>query len=80
MLKKAFVGAMLAGAMIMAGCSSNTKHQTVDQLGQDVQVVGQKVDKLQGEVNDLKQETLVVRGEAARANQRLDNQAQSYRK
>lgn len=80
MLKKAFVGAMLAGAMIMAGCSSNAKHQTVEQLDQQVQVVGQKVDKLQDDVNGLKQETLVVRGEAARANQRLDNQAQAYRK
>lgn len=79
MIKKAFLGAMLAGSMILAGCS-HSEHQTVDQVGEQVQVVGQKVDKLQGDVNELKQEALVVRGEAARANQRLDNQAQSYRK
>lgn len=79
MLKKAFVGAMVAGAIMLSGCTT-AKTERIEDLSKQVQGVEQKVEKLQTDVKGLKQETLIVRGEAARANQRLDNQAQSYRK
>lgn len=79
MFKKVLVGAVLAGSMVLAGCSSN-KTEKIDSLGEQVQVIENKVDQLQGDVDAMKQDVLIVRGDAARANQRLDNQAQSYRK
>lgn len=78
MMKKAIVGAMIFGSVILAGCSS--KHADIAQVQSDVQTVAQKVDVLEKDVNALKQETAIAQGEAARANQRLDNQVSTYRK
>lgn len=78
MFNKVLVGAMLAGSLVLAGCSSDGANLT--KLDADVQVLSQKVEVLQGDVNVLKHETKAVSDEAARANQRLDNQATAYRK
>lgn len=79
MLNKVFLGALLAGSMILAGCSSD-KHASLEQVQSDVQVVQTKVDNLEKDVTALKQDADIAKGEAARANQRLDNQATAYRK
>lgn len=79
MLNKVFLGALLAGSMVLAGCSSD-KHASLEQVQSDVQVVQTKVDNLEKDVTALKQDADIAKGEAARANQRLDNQATAYRK
>ncbi len=79
MFNKVVLGAMLAGSMILAGCSSD-KHASLEQVQSDVQVVQTKVDNLEKDVTALKQDADIAKGEAARANQRLDNQATAYRK
>jgi len=78
MFKKVILGVVLASAMILSGCSN--KHSSVDEVQSQVQVVGQKVDALQKDVVALRKDTDEAQAEAARANQRLDNQATSYRK
>lgn len=78
MIKKTIVGAMILGSVVLAGCSS--KHADIEQVQADVQVVGQKVDVLEKDVAVLKQETDIAKGEAARANLRLDNQVSTYKK
>ena len=78
MFKKAILGAVIFGSVALAGCSS--KHATIEQVQADVQTVQQKVDVLEKDVTGLKQESAIAKGEAARANQRLDNQVTTYRK
>ena len=79
MINKILIGAILAGSLALAGCSSD-KHATIEQVQTDVQTVQVKVDNLQKDVTALQQDTDIAKGEAARANQRIDNQATSYRK
>lgn len=79
MFNKVILGAVLAGSMVLAGCSSD-KHATLDQVQSDVKVVQKKVDVLEKDVVGLRQDADQAKGEAARANQRLDNQATAYRK
>ncbi|EPP7234660.1 LPP leucine zipper domain-containing protein [Shigella flexneri] len=71
-MNKIILGSLIAGSMLLAGCS--TTHQKIDQLSTDVGMLSQKVDALQGDVNQLHQDVQAVSSEAARANQRLDNQ------
>lgn len=78
MFNKVLVGAMLAGSLALAGCSSDGVQLT--KLDAQVQTLNEKVDVLQGDVNVLKHDTKAASDEAARANQRLDNQATAYRK
>ncbi|HDR2377016.1 TPA: murein lipoprotein [Enterobacter asburiae] len=79
MFKKAILGAVLVGTLAVTGCTSH-KTERLEKLSGDVATLNQKVDQLQSDVDVMKQDVLIVRGEAARANQRLDNQATSYRK
>ncbi|EIP2582656.1 major outer membrane lipoprotein [Salmonella enterica] len=68
---KLVLGAVILGSTLLAGCSSNAK---IDQLSSDVQTLNAKVDQLSNDVNAMRSD------DAARANQRLDNQATKYRK
>jgi murein lipoprotein len=77
-MNKVILGAILAGTLALAGCSS--EHATLDQVQTDVKVVQQKVDVLEKDVVSLRQDVDQAKGEAARANQRLDNQVTTYRK
>lgn len=79
MFSKILVGAMLAGSLVLAGCSSD-KHATIDQVQADVKVVQEKVQVLEKDVVALHQDADQAKGEAARANQRLDNQVATYKK
>jgi murein lipoprotein len=69
-------GITKAGALL-AGCSSNAK---IDQLSSDVQTLNAKVDQLSNDVNAMRSDVQAAKDDAARANQRLDNQATKYRK
>ncbi len=74
---KLVLGAVILGSMLLAGCSHNSR---MDQLSSDVQSLNAKVDQLSNDVNGMRSDVQMARDDAARANQRLDNQAQSYRK
>ncbi|KYP97484.1 murein lipoprotein [Sodalis-like endosymbiont of Proechinophthirus fluctus] len=74
---KLALGTVILGSTLLAGCSSNTK---IDQLSSDVQTLNAKVDQISNDVNVLRSDVQVAKDDAARANQRLDNQATSYHK
>ncbi|MBD3704609.1 major outer membrane lipoprotein [Klebsiella pneumoniae] len=74
---KLVLGAVIPGSTLLAGCSSNAK---IDQLSSDVQTLNAKVDQLSNDVNAMRSDVQAAKDDAARANQRLDNQAHSYRK
>lgn len=73
---KLVLGAVILGSTLLAGCSSNAK---IDQLSSDVQTLNAKVDQLSNDVNAMRSDVQAAKDDAARANQRLDNQAHSYR-
>ncbi len=79
MVSKILVGILVTGSLVLAGCSSD-KDATLDQVQADVQTVQVKVDNLDKDVTALKQDAAIAKGEAARANQRLDNQVTTYKK
>lgn len=74
---KLVLGAVILGSTLLAGCSGNAK---IDQLQTDVQTLSAKVDQLSNDVNSVRSDVQAAKDDAARANQRLDNQARSYRK
>ncbi|CDL79118.1 major outer membrane lipoprotein [Xenorhabdus cabanillasii] len=74
---KVVLGAVILASTMLAGCTSTTK---VDQLSSQVQTLGSKVDQLSNEVSSVRSDVQTARDEAARANQRLDNQVRSYKK
>ncbi|WMQ73578.1 MAG: Major outer membrane lipoprotein Lpp 1 [Sodalis sp.] len=74
---KLVLGAVILGSTLLAGCSGNAK---IDQLSSDVQTLNAKADQISNDVNALRSDVQVAKDDAVRANQRLDNQATSYRK
>ncbi|WP_127959379.1 major outer membrane lipoprotein [Serratia microhaemolytica] len=74
---KLLVGAVILSATMLAGCSNRAQ---MDQLSSDVQALNVKVDQLNSDVSAIRSDVQVARDEAARANQRLDNQVHSYKK
>ncbi len=72
---KLVLGAVILGSTLLAGCSSNAK---IDQLSSDVQTLNAKVDAERR--NAMRSDVQAAKDDAARANQRLDNQATKYRK
>lgn len=74
---KLVLGAVILGSTLLAGCSSNAK---IDQLSSDVQTLNTKVDQLSNDVSAVRSDVQAAKDDAARANQRLDNQAHAYRK
>lgn len=73
---KLVLGAVILGSTLLAGCSSNAK---IDQLSSDVQTLNAKVDQLSNDVNAMRSDVQAAKDDAARANQRLDNQAHAYK-
>ncbi|MGL9760526.1 MAG: major outer membrane lipoprotein [Symbiopectobacterium sp.] len=74
---KLVLGAVILGSTLLAGCSSNVK---IDQLSSNVQTLSAKVDQLSSDVNTIHADVQAVKDDAARANQRLDNQVRTYKK
>ncbi|WP_340608817.1 major outer membrane lipoprotein [Xenorhabdus bharatensis] len=75
---KIVLGAVILASTMLAGCTSTAKK--VDQLSSQVQTLGSKVDQLSNEVGSMRSDVQTAKDEAARANQRLDNQVRSYKK
>ncbi|UVK76998.1 MAG: murein lipoprotein [Sodalis sp. Fle] len=74
---KLVLGTVIWGSTFLAGCSGNAR---IDQLSSDVKTLNAKVDQISNDVNVLRSDVQESKDDAVRANQRLDNQASSYRK
>ncbi|AOM40306.1 major outer membrane lipoprotein [Xenorhabdus hominickii] len=74
---KVLLGAVILASTMLAGCSSATK---VEQLASQVQTLGSKVDQLSNDLSSVRSDVQSAKDEAARANQRLNNQVKSYKK
>ncbi|ACS85460.1 MULTISPECIES: major outer membrane lipoprotein [Pectobacteriaceae] len=74
---KLVLGAVILGSTLLAGCSSNAK---LDQLSSDVSSLNDKVSALTSKVDALATDVQAAKDDAARANQRLDNQVRTYKK
>ncbi|MEY4474493.1 MAG: hypothetical protein RL248_260 [Pseudomonadota bacterium] len=74
---KLVLGAVILASAMLAGCSNSAK---MDQLSSDVQTLNAKVDQLSNDVNAVRSDVQAAKDDAARANQRLDNQAHAYKK
>jgi murein lipoprotein len=76
-LTKLVLGSVILGSTLLEGCSSNTKFK---QLSTDVQILNAKVEQLSNDVTAIHSDVQAVKDDAARANQRLDNQVNAYKK
>jgi len=74
---KLVLGAVILGATLLAGYSSNTK---IEQLSSDVQTINAKADQLSNDVTSIRSDVQAAKDDAARANQLLDNQVHTYKK
>lgn len=74
---KLVLGAVVFASALLAGCSNTSQ---LDALNSKVDGLTTKVDQLSGDVSSLHSDVQSAKDDAARANQRLDNQAHSYRK
>lgn len=74
---KLVLGSVILGSTLLAGCSSNTK---IEQLSTDVQTLNAKADQLSNDVTAIRSVVQAAKDDAARANQRLDNQVHAYKK
>ncbi|PKF49248.1 LPP leucine zipper domain-containing protein [Enterovibrio nigricans] len=73
--------AAIASTAILAGCSNNSAlEQSVADLSSKVDSLSNQVSALQGDVADVAAASALSYDEAARANERIDNMAQSYTK
>ncbi|OOF11386.1 hypothetical protein BZJ19_11395 [Salinivibrio proteolyticus] len=66
--------AAIASTVLLVGCTSNTA------LQQSVDDLSAKVDALSNDVSMMKNDSQMAHDEAKRANERIDNMAQSYTK
>ncbi|OQM34395.1 LPP leucine zipper domain-containing protein [bacterium endosymbiont of Pedicinus badii] len=64
--------------LFISGCANNGNK--FEQLSSDVQNLNEKVDQINNEINGIRTDIQNTKEEANRANQRLDNQASSYKK
>lgn len=67
---------IILGSVMLAGCSDAKFMKTQA----EVATLNKKVDNLSMDVQALKVDVTDAKAEAARANQRLDNQVATYRK
>ncbi|APC11624.1 MULTISPECIES: major outer membrane lipoprotein [Providencia] len=74
---KIVLGSIVLASALLAGCSNSTE---VQKLSSDVQTLNGKVDQLSNDVQSLRSDVQTAQEEAARANQRLDNQVRTYKK
>ncbi|NGN96409.1 hypothetical protein G5S52_01690 [Grimontia sp. S25] len=73
--------AAIASSAVLAGCSSKSGlEQSVADLSSKVDSLSNQVSALQGDVADVAAASALSYDEAARANERIDNMAQSYSK
>lgn len=73
--------AAIASSAILVGCTNTTAlEQSVEDLSAKVDMLSNQVSGLQGDVQDAKASSEMAYDEAKRANDRIDNMAQSYTK
>ncbi|HGJ5856218.1 MULTISPECIES: major outer membrane lipoprotein [Arsenophonus] len=74
---KVVLGSIVLASALLAGCSNSSQ---INKLSSDVQTLNGKVDQLSNDVQSLRTDVQTAKDEAARANQRLDNQVRRYKK
>ena len=74
---KVVLGSIVLASALLAGCSNSSQ---INKLSSDVQTLNGKVDQLSNDVQSLRSDVQIAKDEAARANQRLDNQVRRYKK
>ncbi|MDR5610944.1 MULTISPECIES: major outer membrane lipoprotein [unclassified Arsenophonus] len=74
---KVVLGSIVLASSLLAGCSNSSQ---INKLSSDVQTLNGKVDQLSNDVQSLRTDVQTAKDEAARANQRLDNQVRRYKK
>ncbi|EEI48914.1 lipoprotein LPP repeat protein [Proteus mirabilis ATCC 29906] len=79
MKAKIVLGAVILASGLLAGCSSSNNAQ-LDQISSDVNRLNTQVQQLSSDVQSANAQAKAAYDEAARANQRLDNQVTTYKK
>lgn len=89
-MKKVLIAAAASSVLLLAGCASGPDQATtdalsnlnskVDQLSADVAAMKSSSDSAAMASKDAKSAAMAAQEEAARANERIDNIAQSYTK
>ncbi|MFP3029186.1 MAG: major outer membrane lipoprotein [Arsenophonus sp.] len=74
---KVVLGSIVLVSVLLAGCSKSSQ---INKLSSDVETLNDKVDQLSNDVQSLDINVQTTKDEAARANQRLDNQVHGYKK
>ncbi|WP_260260694.1 Lpp/OprI family alanine-zipper lipoprotein [Vibrio intestinalis] len=85
-MNKMVIAAAVSSVLILAGCASGNNEATeattakLDELSNQVSQLSQDVQALKSEVGKSGDAAMSAQEEAARANERIDNIAQSYTK
>ncbi|MGR5237488.1 Lpp/OprI family alanine-zipper lipoprotein [Vibrio alfacsensis] len=84
-MNKTLIAATAASVLLLAGCASSddaamANAEKLDQLSNQVSQLSQDVQSLQSDVQAAGGAAMAAQEEAARANERIDNIAQSYTK
>lgn len=74
---KVVLSSIVLASALLAGCSNSSQ---MNKMSSDVQTLNGKVDQLSNDVQSLRTDVQTAKDEAARANQRLDNQVRRYKK
>ncbi|MGF1741782.1 Lpp/OprI family alanine-zipper lipoprotein [Vibrio profundum] len=80
-MNKIFLAAAASSVLLLSGCATNMETASkVDDLSNKVAELNKKVDALSSEMQKNEQSSKSAQEEASRANERIDNIAQSYTK
>lgn len=82
-MNKMIIAAAATSVLLLAGCASGPDEATtakLDELSNQVSQLSQDVNALAGGVQASGDAAMAAQEEAARANERIDNIAQSYTK
>ncbi|GAB2646975.1 Lpp/OprI family alanine-zipper lipoprotein [Vibrio panuliri] len=82
-MNKMFIAAAATSVLLLAGCASGPDEATtakLDELSNQVSQLSQDVNALKSDVQKSGSAAMAAQEEAARANERIDNIAQSYTK
>lgn len=82
-MNKMLIAAATSSVLLLAGCASGPDEATtakMDELSNQVSQLSQDVQALQSNVQKSGEAAMAAQEEAARANERIDNIAQSYTK
>ena len=82
-MNKTFIAAAATSVLLLAGCASTTQTGSMSKLSDlsnQVSQLSQNVQSLQSDIRKSTDAAMSAREEAERANDRIDNIAQSYTK